>query len=247
MLAMKDAEGFIRCSLVGLADRAKISPEECRRALDELLSPDPDDSSGVLEGRRVVVVPGGWQIVNNELYRFSTEQRREIWRLQKARQREMKAARKAKESPFLPPPPAVEASLASNPVPASPSPPTPGNKPPSPEAAIAHFHDKFFPDEIRSTCLGFEADAKGGIWMWGKSPVANWQAAMARRMMDNRDRAKLREARANPAPGPAKMDPEEQNIARMTRESKRLFDRDMAELAALKKTIPPAGPPAPAG
>lgn len=87
MLALKDHDGVIQSSVVGLADAAKISVEECREALRVLLSPDPDDSSGVEEGRRIREVAGGWQIVNNDLYRFSTEAKREFWRTNKAEYR----------------------------------------------------------------------------------------------------------------------------------------------------------------
>ena len=87
MLAMKGSDGVIQASLVGLADRAKVSVEECRRALKVLLSPDEHDTSKVEGGRRIREVPGGWQIVNNDLYRFSTEAKREFWRAQKAEQR----------------------------------------------------------------------------------------------------------------------------------------------------------------
>lgn len=87
MLAMKDANGIVQASVVGLADRAKVTTEECRAALGVFLSPDPDDTSKVEGGRRIREVPGGWQIINHDHYRFSTEARREFWRVQKAEQR----------------------------------------------------------------------------------------------------------------------------------------------------------------
>lgn len=87
MIAMKNFYGYVKSSKVGLADCAKVTPEECEAALKVLLSPDPDDTSGVDEGRRIKEVPGGWQIVNNDLYRFSSEAKREFWRQQKAEQR----------------------------------------------------------------------------------------------------------------------------------------------------------------
>lgn len=87
MMAMKDKDGRIQSSLIGLADRAKIKPEECRAALKVLLSPDPDDTSGVEEGRRVREIPGGWEIVNHDMYRFSSDAKREFWRIEKAEQR----------------------------------------------------------------------------------------------------------------------------------------------------------------
>lgn len=86
-LALKDSNGIVQSSVVGLADVAKITPEECRVALKELIAPDPDDTSGVEEGRRIKEVAGGWFVVNHDLYRFSTAEKREFWRAQKAEQR----------------------------------------------------------------------------------------------------------------------------------------------------------------
>lgn len=87
MLAMKDSRGIIQSSVVGLADCAKISPDECRKSLKVLLSPDKDDTSGVEEGRRIREVPGGWEIINHDRYRFSTDEKREYWAKRKAEQR----------------------------------------------------------------------------------------------------------------------------------------------------------------
>lgn len=90
LLMMKDFNGIVQASVVGLADRAKVSKEECQTALKIFLSPDPDDTSKVEEGRRIREVPGGWEIVNHDHYRFSTEAKREFWRLEKEKQREKK-------------------------------------------------------------------------------------------------------------------------------------------------------------
>lgn len=89
LLAMKNSRGQIFASRVGLADRAKISVEECLKSLKVLMAPDPYDSSGVEEGRRIREIPGGWEIVNHDLYRFSTDAKREFWRVQKSNQREV--------------------------------------------------------------------------------------------------------------------------------------------------------------
>ncbi len=99
ILAMKDVDGKVFASVVGLADRAKVTVEECRIALGIFLSPDPDDTSKVENGIRLREIQGGWQVVNNDLYRFSTEEKREFWRQQKQEQREKKAvAKREKES-----------------------------------------------------------------------------------------------------------------------------------------------------
>lgn len=69
VLAMADADGYVSASLGGLARRAQVSREECEAALEVLMGPDPDDRSGVDEGRRLKSVQGGWQIVNHRHYR----------------------------------------------------------------------------------------------------------------------------------------------------------------------------------
>ncbi len=87
LLAKKDSQGRVTMSEVGLADLAKVTPAECKKSLEILLSPDKDDTSGVEEGRRLRKIPGGWEIVNHDDYRFSTEEKREFWRDQKRQQR----------------------------------------------------------------------------------------------------------------------------------------------------------------
>lgn len=95
MLAMKDRNGEIQSSVIGLANRAKVTHEECKAALKILLAPDPDDTSKVEDGRRIREIPGGWEIINHDLYRFSSEEQREFWRRQKAEQRAKKKQQKA--------------------------------------------------------------------------------------------------------------------------------------------------------
>ena len=98
MLAMKNADGMIFASVIGLADRAKVTVDECREALRIFLSPDPDDTSKIENGIRIREVQGGWQIVNHDLYRFSTETKREFWRQQKAEQRASAESKKSRRS-----------------------------------------------------------------------------------------------------------------------------------------------------
>ena len=93
LLAMKDSKGIVQASVIGLADRAKVTVEECRDSLQVLLNPDPEDTSKVDDGRRIREVRGGWQIVNHDLYRFSTDVKRAIWRESKANQRAQAAGK----------------------------------------------------------------------------------------------------------------------------------------------------------
>lgn len=94
-LMMKDREGMVHSSVPGLARMAGITDSECLDSLNKFLNPDPDDTSKVEEGRKIREVPGGWQVVNHDLYRFSTEEKREFWRTQKAEQRATATAAKA--------------------------------------------------------------------------------------------------------------------------------------------------------
>lgn len=96
MLALRDQNGIVASSVVGLADMAKVSIDECEEALRILMSPDPNDSSGVDDGIRIRKMIGGWQLVNNDLYRFSTEAKREFWKQQKAEYRQKVAGKKAR-------------------------------------------------------------------------------------------------------------------------------------------------------
>lgn len=101
ILMMKDREGMVHSSVPGLARMAGVTDLECQACLKKFLNPDVDDSSKVEEGRKLREVAGGWQVVNHDLYRFSTEEKREFWRKQKAEQRESaktpKESRKAKQ------------------------------------------------------------------------------------------------------------------------------------------------------
>lgn len=98
MMALKDKDGIVQSSVVGLADAAKVTPEECREALVVLSSPDEEDTSKVDEGRRIREVPGGWALTNHSLYQFSTEEKREYWRRKKAAERQKKMEASIRET-----------------------------------------------------------------------------------------------------------------------------------------------------
>jgi hypothetical protein len=69
LLAMADADGCVSAAVPGLVRRAQVSREDVEAALAKFLAPDPDDRSGVEDGRRLRVIRGGWQIVNYTHYR----------------------------------------------------------------------------------------------------------------------------------------------------------------------------------
>ena len=69
MLATCNAKGEVEGAVPGFASLCRITPDEMRRALDRLQAPDPDSRSPAMEGRRLLAIPGGWQIVNYLDYR----------------------------------------------------------------------------------------------------------------------------------------------------------------------------------
>ena len=94
MLAMSDADGHVAASVPGLADRARVPLEDCLKALDAFRSPDEWSRTKEFDGRRIVDVDGGWQLLNHAKYRAiqDAEHRREQSRI--AMQR-LRATRKA--------------------------------------------------------------------------------------------------------------------------------------------------------
>ncbi len=69
MLAMADRRGRVWASIPGLANRARVPVEDCRAAIRTFLDPDKDSRTKDNEGRRIVELDGGWQLINHEKYR----------------------------------------------------------------------------------------------------------------------------------------------------------------------------------
>lgn len=69
MLCMADETGVVRSSVPGLANRARITLEECEAGLVTLSSPDQHSRSEEHAGRRIEKVDGGWLLLNYAKYR----------------------------------------------------------------------------------------------------------------------------------------------------------------------------------
>lgn len=69
MLAMADRKGRVWASIPGLANRARVSLEECEEALGKFQSPDTYSRTPDFEGRRIEKIDGGWQLLNYAKYR----------------------------------------------------------------------------------------------------------------------------------------------------------------------------------
>lgn len=97
MLLMKDRDGIVRAAIPGLAHRAVLTLAECEIALKLLSAPDPYSTTPTNDGRRILTIPGGWQIVNHELYRCSDELKKEQDRLRQANHRNRRKKKKPDE------------------------------------------------------------------------------------------------------------------------------------------------------
>lgn len=92
MMALANQYGEVMASIPGLARTANVTVEKCQEALAKFLAPDPFSRTKAHEGKRVGEIPGGWRLLNWDLYRelMSLEERREYKRVKEAERRERK-------------------------------------------------------------------------------------------------------------------------------------------------------------
>jgi hypothetical protein len=69
MLAMSDAQGRVWASIPGLANRARVTVDQAKIAIETFLSPDEYSRTPDNEGRRIEAIDGGWRLLNHEKYR----------------------------------------------------------------------------------------------------------------------------------------------------------------------------------
>lgn len=94
MMMDASADGMVRFFPETWAARIPCTPDEARAALDILKAPDPHDSSGVEDGRRIIDHGGNlYEIVNYPAYRQhrTAIERREYMRQKQAEHRARKA------------------------------------------------------------------------------------------------------------------------------------------------------------
>jgi hypothetical protein len=72
LLAAMDENGFCPFAAAGnVANRARVSVDEAKAAIQTLEDPDPDSSDPEHEGKRIERVPGGWMVLNAAKYRLT--------------------------------------------------------------------------------------------------------------------------------------------------------------------------------
>lgn len=69
LLAVKDADGYIRGDVDTIARLANVPRESAEAALLTFTQPDPNSHTTDNEGRRIAKAPGGWTVLNHHLYR----------------------------------------------------------------------------------------------------------------------------------------------------------------------------------
>ena len=80
MLALADKDGVVNASVSGLAPVARVTLEECEKAIEVLSSPDKYSRSKEHDGRRVLEIDGGFQVLNHKKYREKAKSRAEYMR-----------------------------------------------------------------------------------------------------------------------------------------------------------------------
>ena len=82
LLLMKDKNGFVRASVLGIAHRSMVNLEKVKAALKKFKEPDEYSTTKDNEGRRIEEVDGGFIILNHKKYRdlMSDEDRRDYQR-----------------------------------------------------------------------------------------------------------------------------------------------------------------------
>jgi hypothetical protein len=69
LLALSDADGYVRGSVGWLAGKAKVPNSSCELAIQKFSLPDPKSRTLDNEGRRVEVLSDGWLILNYLAFR----------------------------------------------------------------------------------------------------------------------------------------------------------------------------------
>ena len=80
--------GFVPASGPGIIDRAKISQEDGRKALERLGEPESNSRSSEFDGRRLIRIDGGYLVLNYMKYRerdYTSAARSKRYRLKKSR------------------------------------------------------------------------------------------------------------------------------------------------------------------
>lgn len=106
LLAAKDRHGNVHMSMPGLADRARVTLENCKDAITRLSSPDTESQNPKADGRRIIIKrdPGGpnvIHVINSDHFRQaeSDDSRKERHRRASAKYRARKRLERKRALP----------------------------------------------------------------------------------------------------------------------------------------------------
>lgn len=196
LLALCNADGFVRGSVGWLAGKAHVSPDKCQEALTKFAAPDPQSRTPDNDGRRIEVLEDGWLILNYLLFRdrLSANPKAVKTRERVRKHRERYAALRNDSS--------VTCVTPSHSASASVSESSSGIKEgagnhqgeignlPTDDQAAAWLADTrksgsdYQAGEMRSALLSLRSN--GG--MWGRNPITDWRAALERQIQTDRQR-----------------------------------------------------------
>lgn len=182
MLAMADRKGRVWASVPGLANRSRVPVDECRKAVETFLAPDPDSRTKENEGRRIEEIDGGWRLLNHEKYRAvrddeaAKESKRNYINERRRKERETKKLSSVNGS--VEKTSTVELSRNSLSVSVSESvsgiPQKKTGVIPTPEQVTAYSTEIGYPMDGQAWCDSY---AQKG-WMVGKNKMKDWKAAV---------------------------------------------------------------------
>jgi len=95
LLALADAKGKVEGSVSGLAPVARVAIPACEKALEVLKTPDKYSRTKEYEGRRIVDIDGGWQVLNHKKFRDKAKSRAEYYRTWRRIQKEERSKEEA--------------------------------------------------------------------------------------------------------------------------------------------------------
>lgn len=88
MLLLTDYHGQVKASLPALAMQNAVTVQRMQEIIEIFMSPDPYSKSKEHDGRRLMEIDGGWQVINYPKYRDGLKQPDRTSAERKARQRE---------------------------------------------------------------------------------------------------------------------------------------------------------------
>lgn len=197
LLALCNADGFVRGSVGWLAGKSRVSVNKCQQALTKFTSPDPRSRTPDNEGRRIQVVDYGWIVLNHHLFRnrtgLSYDTRRVYQRDWMRKKREILKSKHCQQSQPASTPASASASV-------TPEGGCKGETEITINMALKWLADwkrngaDYTEKEMRSAFLALQA----GGWMWGRNPVADPRAALERQIQTDRNRKSATNGKAAP-------------------------------------------------